>query len=88
MNISEHHRSRLEELELEVGGIENLSLLFYKINLYSNTWNLCKEFNIEMYKIRYLMNFEASKCCQCYIYERTHYQQLTLVYHNGVKMVA
>ena len=79
MSISEHHRNQLEELEDQLG-LEKLSELFYRINRMDNSWDLRKEFGVEMYVIRYLMNFTANKECQCFLYERTHRQELKLIY--------
>lgn len=82
MSISEHHRSRLEELEEQLG-LARLSELFYRINRMDNSWQLAQEYDIEMFIIRYLMNFEANKSCQVYLYEREHRQQLRLVYQKA-----
>jgi len=85
--ISEHHRNRLKELESQLGSVERLAELHYRIQI-DNSWQLCKEFGVPMYIIRYLTNLEASKACVCYVYERTHKQELKLIYSDGVRMVA
>lgn len=85
MKISEHHQSQLKKYESKLG-LTAIEDILYRINRCDNTRKLAKDYSLNLYDIRYLSTI--SNEVSIYLYEHTHHNRLTLLYQDGVRMVA
>jgi hypothetical protein len=85
MKISEHHQAQIAKYENQLG-LTAIRDILYRINKCDNTRKLAGDYSLNLYDIRYLQTIANE--VSIYIHEKEHRQQLTLLYSNGVKMVA
>ena len=79
MSIHEHHRKQLETIERKFG-LSILHEILYRISCFDNSMKICRDYGIELYQLRYLM--QVSNEANRYCYEREHRVELKLILSN------